>query len=260
MRYLRVKVGPLAGQVVPFLDHEAAAAIASGFADGTLDRVTHGAPAEPSRSGWGLEGATGGPCTRDTKRCPAAKPGHLPTPACCRRHRIAMLAFLGGLLDREGIPWWVDYGTLHGAAHLGGQIPHDKDEDLGIFGEDLERVLALKDEIEAEGYVFAYTPPRPRKFDGGGRIKCFLSPVNHTNVDVFVWYRLKGGIRDRKNYIDVDRYKRREFHESQLLPLTRIPYEDIMVSAPRDPKAFSEWRIGGPFRHDLRANHDGILR
>lgn len=47
MRKLRMLVGPRRGQVREFFDHEAGAAIASGFAEEIVDEAPPPAPAAP---------------------------------------------------------------------------------------------------------------------------------------------------------------------------------------------------------------------
>lgn len=60
-------------------------------------------------------------------------------------HRVAEI------LTREAIPFWVDQGTLLGIIRDSALLPWEKDIDISLWQEDIDRVLALKSELEAQG-------------------------------------------------------------------------------------------------------------
>lgn len=201
-------------------------------------------------------GSFGHSCTADTPRCPEARVMLLDTPECCRRHIRKIMAVLAGLLDREEIRWWADYGTLLGYLNFGGLIPWDKDGDLGILGEDRPKLLGLQEELLGLGFHATYQPVRPtQRFRTGDRMKVRLSQKNHTNIDVFIWHELPGGILDRTNYIGADLYKGREFPKDWVLPLERGEWDGINISVPAKPEMLAEWRYGANWREPLRIKH-----
>ena len=200
--------------------------------------------------------STGRGCTAATVRCPEARVMLLDTPECCKAHIRHILSDLAELMDRDGIRWWIDYGTLLGWVRNGGLIRYDKDADLGVYGPDREKLLALRPELLAMGYHPTYATPRPtQRFRTGDRLKVRLSNKNSTNVDVFIWEDRPGKILDRKNYIGADMYKGREFPKSWAFPLGRGEWDGINVSVPAEPKLLAEHRYGASWQEERREKH-----
>ena len=220
-------------------------------------------------------------CTANTPRCRTAQNYQAQTRACCRRHIRDLLAGVQELFAAHDITWWADYGTLLGAVRHGGLIPHDKDADIGILAEDFERLLALDVHTNPwhdtsrgrpnrtrpmAGFIWNHKPPRqPDEADGaeftaGDSIKVWLSAKNQTNVDIFPWHRRDDGTFYRTRYVNVDRFKGREFNEDRLFPLGTIAYEDLTIPAPADPEWFCEHRYGPEWRTPIAANNDRVPR
>jgi hypothetical protein len=223
------------------------------------------------------------PCDRTTIRCRTAKDYHADTASCCRGHIRDMLAYLAELLPSLGVTWWMDYGTLLGAVRHQGMIPHDKDGDIGVMGDGFQAILDYRPDVpwskvesgfretyarDVDGYHWVHKPARnvgnPKAsrylWSAGHSIKVRLSAINHTNVDIFPWYLEADGKYHRKRYIACDRYKGREIPAKRLLPLTTLPYEDLMIPAPADPEWLCQHRYGARWRIPLRRNNDGIAR
>ena len=182
----------------------------------------------------------------------------LDTPECCKRWIRHILKNVAEMLDREGVRWWVDYGTLLGFVRNGGLIPFDKDCDLCILADDRAKLLALKDEWNEMGFHASYAHPKPtQRFRTGDRVKVALSQRNRTNTDIFVWERNKPkkGFLDRRNYIGADLYKGREFPIKWLLPLQRGQWDGINVSVPAEPVKLVAWRYGDDWQTPQRLKH-----
>ena len=202
-------------------------------------------------------------CNAATLRCPEARVMLLDTPECCKAHVRRIMADVARLMDRDGIRWWIDYGTLLGYLRDGGMIRYDKDGDLGVFGEDRDKLLALQPELLGLGYHAVFSPIRPtQKFRSGDRMKVRISNRNHTNVDLFVWYPNKPvkGFFDRKNYIGADLYKGRDFPMEWALPLQRGQWDGIDVSVPAEPEMLAEHRYGPTWTEELREKHPPEIR
>lgn len=61
---------------------------------------------------------------------------------------LEMLDVVAEILDRHGVRWWMDGGTLLGAVRHGGFIPWDDDIDFEVLGADIPKMLdALQREL-----------------------------------------------------------------------------------------------------------------
>ncbi len=120
------------------------------------------------------------PCTKHTKRCDFWNwsEGGL-RPACCTSHLLELLFYVADLLERNQIPFWLDYGTLLGAVRNGELIPWDDDVDLGVRKRDVNDVVGLAKEITRAGYHFDSSNP--------GLLRVGYSPTNLQYVDLFIW-------------------------------------------------------------------------
>ena len=199
-------------------------------------------------------------CTLESPRCEKAGRYDVDLPVCCATKIVKTLATVGAMLDREGVPWWVDYGTLLGAVRHEGLVPWDKDADLGILEEDLDRVLALEGEFQDLGYAFCYHEPGPTTFDSGHWVNVTRSPQNANGLDLFPWHEGPGAMMHRHRYAECDEFKGREFPRDRLFPLQRVPFASIEVCAPADPEWFCAHRYGENWREGVRANNDGVPR
>lgn len=56
------------------------------------------------------------------------------------------------LLDRAGVPHWVDCGTLLGLVREGRPLQGDKDIDLGVWSQDVPGLLGAKAAFRREGF------------------------------------------------------------------------------------------------------------
>lgn len=179
------------------------------------------------------------------------------------------------VMAANGIRWWADYGTLLGAVRnpmttwadypwlpqegrpegplAPGIIPHDKDADLSVLGEDWQKLMRLRSAMERKGYQVSVSPHWLK-------MKVRYSGRNHTGVDFFCWREKAGGTLFRPKYINVDNYKGREFKKADAFPLTTVTWEGLILPAPRDPVAFCAFRYGSNWLKPVPANHGGIRR
>jgi hypothetical protein len=174
------------------------------------------------------------------------------------------MAEVARLMDGAGIRWWLDYGSLLGWVRNGGMIPFDKDGDLGVLGEDGAKLRALMPSLVRAGLYPTWAEKKPDRWRTGDRMKVRLSRINHTNVDLFLWYP-RHGLLERTNYIGADIYKGREFPVGWALPLRRGVWDGIEVSVPAEPEKLCEWRYGAGWRvpaHEKHPRHprDGWLK
>lgn len=65
---------------------------------------------------------------------------------------IEVLKEVKDVLDKNQIEFWLDCGTLLGAARNGKFIPWDNDIDLGAWREDLEKIYIACEELKKRGF------------------------------------------------------------------------------------------------------------
>jgi hypothetical protein len=160
----------------------------------------------------------GGRCRADTGRCDFWNrgPGAV-RPACCTDHLLEMAVFLRDLFARRGITCWLDYGMLLGAVRSGRMIPWDEDGDFGFLADDRDRVLGLREEVEAAGYVFDLSRPS---------IICIrYSRTNSIQIDLYGWRREAGRLA-----LDVDWYAWPGMADREWFPLSYVqPMETVAL-------------------------------
>ena len=83
-------------------------------------------------------------CTHDITALPPAK-------GLLRKKQLLVVQLLrvtDKLFKRNGIRYWIDYGSLLGARRHGGFIPWDDDLDIGVFRSDCEKIGRLEEEFK----------------------------------------------------------------------------------------------------------------
>lgn len=129
-------------------------------------------------------------CTCESRRCEFwMQDDEYVRPACCTQHLKDLLFFTHDLLERHGIPHWLDFGALLGAARTGEFIPWDSDVDFGILRHDLERVRELEDEVARAGHSLDMRNPLVWRIQ--------LSATNTLHADIFPWWEENGVLKMR---------------------------------------------------------------
>lgn len=115
------------------------------------------------------------------------------------------------LFTKHNIPYTVAYGSLLGAVRHGGIMPWDDDADMFIHVPNAkydETILALKDEIERDGYKLR------RSYNADYFHVCKSNASNHfPYIDWYQYYQT--------------------YSEDQLYPIKRLPFEDFDVCVPQ---------------------------
>jgi hypothetical protein len=211
-----------------------------------------------------------GDCTAATLRCGDAKSHAAELRVCCRAHVRQIVVDAVRELERHGVTFWADYGTLLGAVRnplttwadypwlpqdgkpagplAPGIVPHDKDADFGVLWTDWQKLMRVRAALERRGYALRVSPH-------GAKMKIRLSDLNHTNLDLFSW-REMAGVMHRPTYNAVDNYKGRHFPKGALFPLGPITWEGLTLPAPVNPEAFCAFRYGPKWRTPIAANHN----
>lgn len=162
------------------------------------------------------------------------------TPPCCLKALRETTKYVFNILQQDHVRYWLEGGSLLGAARNGDIIPWDYDVDVGIYREDIEKSSFLRDAqqssfVDEEGFVW-------EKATEGEFFRVQYSEQNHLHVDIHPFYS-KDGTMTKNTWFKTHRQDT-EFPEHFLIPLTKIPFVGVMVSAPNNVKQFLEFKFG----------------
>jgi hypothetical protein len=205
-----------------------------------------GARARELALGGGLI-RTGRPCTARTRRCDFWNwGGDYVRPDCCTAHLLGIAVFLRDLLARESIVHWLDFGSLLGAVREGRLVPWDSDVDLGILASDMDRVLALRPEIEARGHQMDLSE--------SAVVRVNLSRRNLQHVDLYAWDLRDGMLSSPPAACDwPGTHLSKNFPASYLETLEQVTIDGEPFPAPSPVEAFlADHRYGPSFRTPMR--------
>ncbi|NWW93211.1 FKRP protein, partial [Rhynochetos jubatus] len=187
-------------------------------------------------------------CSKETARCFGTVHARTPqylltgqwTPPCCLRALRETARHVAGALEAAGVRYWLEGGSLLGAARLGDIIPWDYDVDLGIYREDVGKcrwlaAAAAGEPVEdAEGFLW-------EKAAEGDFYRVHYSRSNRLHVDLWPFYP-RGGVMTKDTWLghpqDV------EFPESFLQPRVPMPFAGFTAMAPNNARAFLELKFG----------------
>ncbi|KAI8792834.1 fukutin-related protein [Biomphalaria glabrata] len=162
------------------------------------------------------------------------------TPPCCLKALRETAAHVFKVLDKCLVKYWLEGGSLLGAARLKDIIPWDYDVDIGIYREEIKQCPELvkaqsESYTDSEGFVW-------EKANEGDFYRVQYSAVNHLHVDIHPFYS-KNGIMTKDTWLPTHRQDV-EFPERFLQPLTKIEFAGLNASAPNSVKEFLEFKFG----------------
>ncbi|XP_064620637.1 ribitol 5-phosphate transferase FKRP-like [Lineus longissimus] len=189
-------------------------------------------------------------CHKDTTRCFGSVYADMPefifeerwTPPCCLRHLRETAKHVFTILDNAGVRYWLEGGSLLGAARSGDIIPWDYDIDIGIYQEDIPKLPLLKNcelqsIVDDDGFVWEKS-----KQHEGDFYRVQFSDANHLHVDIFPFFP-KNGIMTKNTWMK-SHQQDCEFPEKYLKPLTKIAFVGLQASSPNNVKDFLELKFG----------------
>lgn len=192
-------------------------------------------------------------CGKNTGRCFGTVFDDMPeylymsrwTPPCCLENLRVTARYLFNILNEAGVSYWLEGGSLLGAARYGDIIPWDYDVDIGIYQHEISKCSYLveaekhsntgKTYVDNEGYTW-------EKATEGDFFRIQYSQYNHLHVDIFPFFE-KDGIMTKKTWFETHRQDR-EFPAHYLKPLETIDFIGIKVSAPNNVREFLEFKFG----------------
>lgn len=187
-------------------------------------------------------------CGKDTSRCFGTVVNDMPdylylgrwTPPCCLNalRQTARHVFL--VLEKCQVRYWLEGGSLLGAARHSDIIPWDYDVDIGIYKEDVDRCSSLT-KARQEKYIddkeFVW-----EKAVEGDFFRVQYSDTNHLHVDIYPFYS-RNGTMTKDTWFQTHRQDT-EFPERFLQPLTKIEFVGVLAGAPNNVREFLEFKFG----------------
>lgn len=187
-------------------------------------------------------------CNKSTSRCFGTVVNDMPeylfakrwTPPCCLQGLRETAQHVFKALKAAGVRYWLEGGSLLGAARNGDIIPWDYDVDIGIYKEDIKKCELLsgigkQPVITDDGFVW-------EKAIEGDFFRVQYSQTNHLHVDIFPFYS-RDGIMTKDIWIK-NHPQDVEFPEHYLRPLTTIGFVGMEASAPNNIREFLELKFG----------------
>ncbi|XP_052795790.1 ribitol 5-phosphate transferase FKRP-like [Mya arenaria] len=187
-------------------------------------------------------------CNKESTRCFDTVYQNMPeylyngrwTPPCCLTHLRETARHVFGILDACKARWWLEGGSLLGAARDHDIIPWDYDIDIGMYREDMlkcNQLLRVSKERFVDEKRFSW-----EKAIEGDFYRVQFSESNHLHVDIFPFYP-QNGIMTKDTWFKTHKQDT-EFPEHFLKPLTRIEFAGINASAPNNVREFLEYKFG----------------
>uniref|UniRef100_G3TRK0 Ribitol-5-phosphate transferase n=1 Tax=Loxodonta africana TaxID=9785 RepID=G3TRK0_LOXAF len=186
-------------------------------------------------------------CSKETTRCFGTVVGDTPaylyedrwTPPCCLRALRETAHYVVGVLEAAGVRYWLEGGSLLGAARHGDIIPWDYDVDLGIYLEDVGNCEQLRGAeagsvVDERGFVW-------EKAVEGDFFRVQYSESNHLHVDLWPFYP-RNGVMTKDTWLD--HRQDVEFPEHFLQPLVPLPFAGFVAQAPNNYRRFLELKFG----------------
>uniref|UniRef100_A0A8C7S924 Ribitol-5-phosphate transferase n=1 Tax=Oncorhynchus mykiss TaxID=8022 RepID=A0A8C7S924_ONCMY len=186
-------------------------------------------------------------CGKETKRCFGTVRDDTPeylylerwTPPCCLRALRETTKYVINILESSGVRYWLEGGSLLGAARHQDIIPWDYDVDLGIYLEDVPNCDYLKNLdsgslVDANGYVW-------ERAVEGDFYRVQYSEANHLHVDLWPFYP-RNGVMTKDTWMEHKQDV--EFPEHFLQPLVPMPFAGVTAYGPNNHRAFLELKFG----------------
>ncbi|KAL6471771.1 hypothetical protein MHYP_G00204210 [Metynnis hypsauchen] len=186
-------------------------------------------------------------CSKETARCFGTVHDDTPeylyldrwTPPCCLRALRETTKYVINILESSGVRYWLEGGSLLGAARHQDIIPWDYDVDLGIYQEDVPNCEYLKNLdsgslVDANGYVWEQAVE-------GDFYRIQYSEANHLHVDLWPFYS-RNGVMTKDTW--TEHKQDVEFPEHFLQPLVPMPFAGITAYGPNNHRAFLELKFG----------------
>ena len=144
---------------------------------------------------------------------------------CYHPKLLEMLRYISTLFKKHDIPFWLDKGTLLGAARDNKMIPWDNDIDIGVWLSDYKRILDLAPiALEEEGYSL-----EPSISGTPTQINLRYSPV-------CIWTMCIDGWQIEGDEAVIPQYPRYRCPKEYVQNLDKIIFEGVEYPCPQHPE------------------------
>lgn len=149
------------------------------------------------------------------------------------------------ILKKQAIPYWATCGTVLGIVRHQGMIPWDDDIDIAMYHKDIDRLLALENELHKAGLVLCYHPRfefykicfadgQPILKENGEKY-----PWTYPFVDIFPLVEVDGKytypcIFWQNMSINKDYYLPEDLQE----PFNHMPFGPLLLPVAKNPKKY----------------------
>lgn len=142
------------------------------------------------------------PCSQSTEKCIVSKEQNLPD--CCKEHLYELLKELSFLFDKIGIKYWLDGGTLLGAVRDGEMIAWDRNINIGILKNDLQKVKSVNKHLQVKGYYLTSY--------GNGYLVNYSRKNNlcvkmYSYLETPEWFKIGGSRYKSEYFLKLDKIK-----------------------------------------------------
>ena len=192
-------------------------------------------------------------CQKSTARCFGTVYDDMPeylyqsrwTPPCCLQNLRETARYLFNILDKLRVRYWLEGGSLLGAARYADVIPWDYDVDIGIYQHEISKCSYLLEAeklskvgskfVDSNGYTW-------EKATEGDFYRVHYSQFNHMHVDIFPFYE-RDNIMTKNTWFKSHKQDT-EFPAHYLKPLGTIDFIGLKASAPNNVREFLELKFG----------------
>lgn len=160
------------------------------------------------------------------------------TPVCCIENLAKTGRHVFQVLESHSVRYWLEGGSLLGAARNGQIIPWDYDIDVGVYREDIQKCPYFPTNgsiVDEKGFLW-------ERASEGDFYRVHFSASNRLHVDVFPFESRNGTMT--KHFWYASHPQDCEFPESFLRPLTRIRFVEWNAFAPNSVTQFLEYKFG----------------
>lgn len=188
-------------------------------------------------------------CTKTTPRCFGSVINEMPdylyaqkwTPPCCLENLRKTGRYVFDQLEKAGIRYWLEGGSLLGAARNGDIIPWDYDIDIGIYKDDIK-----KSEVMTQAFLGHRISDQQEfvweKAVEGEFIRVHFSLTNRVHVDIFPFYS-RNGTMTKDSWFE-NHKQDCEFPEQFIKSMTKLKFIGWDAYVPKNYVQFLEFKFG----------------
>lgn len=159
------------------------------------------------------------------------------------------LEYFTNFLNKHNITYWIIGGTTLGAVRHNDIVPWDDDADIGIFEDDMKKLLYLKEELADDGYeiIFYWKIFKFRKIN-----------QEYPFIDIFCYKKHNDRyIMNREDLVSV--WPNEYYLDSELFPLKKYKFGRLLLNGPKYPldyldRMYPNWRYVGKHIFDHKKN------